>query len=256
MARKIITNNNGLRICFKSGGDKSSAQAFRNNGLKDDLQSGDSIETPEASSSNFVNSMNFASRPSPAAFKICQQGFSLLEVLIAITLFAFFVTAYLTSQGYNVEDSRLSEEQLILQQLAERKISELIIDPPKFTNVNANMKETKTFEDKEYSGYEYTLEMKKLTIPDFAQLFAQKNGASEEAQDNYQGSYFNDNTQGRGGQRNSAIEKMVFEELKKNIEKVVWQAKVTVTNKETKYNFSLSTFITNYNERIQLNISF
>ena len=76
-----------------------------------------------------------------------QQGFSLLEVMIAITLFAFFVTAYLTGQGYNIEDSRISEEQLILQQLAERKINELIFEPPKFSNATDNSKETKTFEE-------------------------------------------------------------------------------------------------------------
>lgn len=173
--------------------------------------------------------------------------------MIAITLFAFFVTAYLTSQGYNVEDSRLSEDQLILQQLAERKINELILDPPKFTNATSNLKETKTFEESELKDYEYTLEMKKLTIPDFAQLFAQKDGASEEAKESYDGDYFND---GVKAQRNQAMEKMVFEELRKNIERIIWQVRVTITHKETKYNFTLSTFITNYNERIQLNIGF
>ena len=45
-------------------------------------------------------------------------------------------------------------------------------------------------------------------------------------------------------------------QLKKNIERVIWQARVTVTNKETKYNFTLSTFLTNHNEKIQLNIGF
>jgi hypothetical protein len=49
---------------------------------------------------------------------------------------------------------------------------------------------------------------------------------------------------------------MVFEELKKNIEKIVWQARVTVTNKETKYSYSLSTWLTNYNEKIQINVGF
>lgn len=184
-----------------------------------------------------------------------QKGFSLLEVMIAITLFAFFVTAYLTSQGYNVEDSRLSEEQLILQQLAERKINELVLDPPKFTNATANLIETKTFEEKEFSGYEYTLEIKKLTLPDFSQLFAQKGATTEEASESYEGDYFSEGVQGQG-QRNANVEKMVFEELRKNIEKILWQARVTVTNKETKYNYTLSTFLTNYNERVQLNIGF
>lgn len=182
-----------------------------------------------------------------------QKGFSLLEVMIAVTLFAFFVTAYLTSQGYNVSDSALSEEQLMLQQLCERKINELVIDPPKFTNAQAELKETKTFEETEFKNYEWTLELKKLTIPDFAQLFAQQDGTTEEAQDSYEGNYFDDSTK---GSRNSGLEKMVFEELKKNIEKVIWQARITVTNKETKYSYTLSTFITNYNERIQLNIGF
>jgi prepilin-type N-terminal cleavage/methylation domain-containing protein len=167
-----------------------------------------------------------------------QKGFSLLEVMIAITLFAFFVTAYLTGQGYNVEDSRLSEEQLILQHLAEQKINELILDPPKFSNATADLKETKTFEESEFSNYEYTLEMKKLTVPDFAHLFAQKDAASEGAKESYDGDYYNENTK---AQRNESLEKMVFEELRKNIERILWQVRVTVTNKETKYNFTLST---------------
>ena len=83
-----------------------------------------------------------------------QTGFSLLEVMIAMTLFAFFVTAYITAQGYNVDDSRLSEEQLVLQQLAERKINELVLDPPKFSNATADFKETKTFEESDFKNYD------------------------------------------------------------------------------------------------------
>lgn len=182
-----------------------------------------------------------------------EKGFSLLEVMIAITLFAFFVTAFLTSQGYNVSDSQLSEEQLMLQQLCERKINELHFDPPKFSNATANLKETKKFEEKEFENYEYTLEIKKLVIPDFAQLFAQKDGTTEEARESYEGNYFNEN---KKGNRNSSLEKTVFAELKKNIENIIWQARITVTNRDTKYSYTLSTFLTNYNERIQLNIGF
>lgn len=189
--------------------------------------------------------------------KDCKQGgFSLVEVLIAITLFAFFVVAFLTSQGYNVSDSQTSEEQLMLQGLCERKINELFLDPPKFQNIVGNFKETKTFEEKDLSGFEYTLELKKLTIPDFAQLFGQKGGTTEEAQNAYEGDYFDENQSGGGQQRNAGLEKLVFEELKKNIERMVWQARVTVTNKETKMNFTLSTWLTNYGEKVQLNVGF
>ena len=107
-----------------------------------------------------------------------EKGFSLLEVLIAVTLFAFFITAFLTSTGYNVSDSSLTEQQIILQGLAERKVNELLLDPPKFQNVTDNFKETKTFEESDLSGYEYTIELKKLIIPDFAQLFSQKDGSA------------------------------------------------------------------------------
>jgi prepilin-type N-terminal cleavage/methylation domain-containing protein len=182
-----------------------------------------------------------------------QKGFSLIEVLIAITLFAFFVTAFLTAQGYNVSDSQLSEQQLVLQQLCERKINELYLDPPKFQNISTELKETKKFDESELAEFEYTLEIKKLTIPDFAQLFGQKGGVSEDGQNAYDGNYMDE---GNKSQRNSALEKLVFEELKKNIEKMVWQARVTVTNKETKYSYSLSTWLTNYNEKIQLNVGF
>jgi prepilin-type N-terminal cleavage/methylation domain-containing protein len=183
--------------------------------------------------------------------KQLEKGFSLLEVMIAITLFAFFVTAFLTSQGYNVSDSALSEEQLMLQSLAEKKLNELILDPPKFSNATENLKETKAFEEKDFANYEYTLEIKKLTIPDFGQLFAQKGAAPEEAKDAYEGDYYNENG---ASNRDANLEKVIFEELKKNIEKIIWQARVTVTNKDTKYSFTLSTFLTNYNERIQLNV--
>jgi prepilin-type N-terminal cleavage/methylation domain-containing protein len=180
-----------------------------------------------------------------------QKGFSLIEVLIAITLFAFFVTAFLTSQGYNVSDSELSEQQLELQQLCERKINELFLNPPKFQNILGTLKETKTFEEKELSNFEYTLEIKKLTIPDFGQLFGQKGSVNQEGKDAYQGNYYNQNS---GGSRNASLEKLVFEELKKNIEKIVWQAKITVTNKETKYSYTLATWLTNTNEKVQINV--
>lgn len=176
--------------------------------------------------------------------------------MIAFMLFAIFVTAFLTATGYNVRDSAASEEELILQALCERKINELFLDPPKFENLlSSGLKETKTFPETEFSGYEYTLEIKKLMMPDFGQLMGQKGGTTEEAQDSYEGDYFKEEG-GSRNQNNSGIEKKVFEELRKNIEKIVWQARVTVVNKETRATWSLSTYLTNYNERVQINVGF
>lgn len=184
------------------------------------------------------------------------RGFSLLEVMIAFVLFTLFITAFLTATGYNVNDATTSEEQLLLQSLCERKLNEIILDPPKFQNImSSGLKETKKFQESAFSDYEYTLEVKKLTIPDFAQLLAQKDGTTEEGMDAYEGDYFGDEG-GSRNQRNGAVEKKVFDELRKNIEKIIWQARVTVTNKQTKAAWSLSTYLTNYNEKVQINVGF
>ncbi|MFY7992238.1 MAG: type IV pilus modification PilV family protein [Bacteriovoracaceae bacterium] len=187
--------------------------------------------------------------------KLGQKGFSLLEVMIALTLFSIFIASYLVSQGYNVSDSALNEEQLMLQQLCEVKLNELYINPPKFTNVTASgIKETKKFEESEYSNYEYTVEIKKIELPDFGQLLGSKGNASDEmTEQSEDNDYYNDANK---AQRNSSTEKMVFDTLKKNIERIIWQARITVTNKETKYSYALSTYLTNYNEQVQLQIGF
>lgn len=183
---------------------------------------------------------------------IYEQGFSLLEVMIALTLFSIFIASYLVSQGYNVSDSALNEEQLLLQQLCEAKLNQLFLEPPKFNSIPMGMKDTKKFEESEFSGYEYTIEVKKIVLPNFSELFGKKGNASEEAlEENQENDYFNENNK---AQRNSSVETMVFDTLKKNVEKIIWQARITVTNKETKYSYSLSTYLTDYNEKVQLQL--
>ena len=179
-----------------------------------------------------------------------QRGFSLLEVMIALTLFGVFVSTFLVTQGYNVSDSALNEEQLKLHLLCDSKMQETLINPPRFTNALVDTKEVKTFEDKEYSNYTYTVEWKKLKVPDFGKIFAANaaGGSSEEG-----GNYFDENQRGN---RNNSVEKLVFDRLKENIERAVWQLRLTVTNKETNYSYTLSRWITNYDEPIQLNLSF
>ena len=178
-----------------------------------------------------------------------ESGFSLLEVMIAITLFAFFISAFLSSQGYNVADSVTSEQQLELHTLAERTMNELLINPPKFTNAQKNSIETKKFEESQFSNFEYDLEIKKLEIPDFGQLFGQQAQSAENAESDYYNSANKNN-------RNAGLEKVIFEQLKKNIERMLWQVRITVRNKETGMSYSLSSYITDYNQKVQLNVGF
>lgn len=182
-----------------------------------------------------------------------ESGFSLLEVMIAITLFAFFISAFLSSQGYNVADSVNSEQQLELHTLAEKTMNELLINPPKFTNAQKNSIETKKFPETEYSQFEYDLEIRKLEIPDFGQLFAQKGQGGEEGGSGNDSSYYNNANKAN---RNSSTEKVIFEQLKKNIERMLWQVRITVRNKETRMSYSLSSYMTDYNQKVQLNVGF
>lgn len=167
-----------------------------------------------------------------------QKGFTLVEVMIAMTIFALFTTAFLMSQGANIDDSAMMQEDLILHSLAQRKINEVLIDKPQFTNATEKDVDSKNFEEDEYKKYKWTVEYKKLKFPNFQQLI----GASEEedaAQD-----------------RNQAIKKMVFDKLKKNVELMLWQVQVTVENTETNYKYTLSSWITNDEAQLDVNFGF
>lgn len=165
-----------------------------------------------------------------------QDGFTLVEVMIAMAIFGFFITAFIMSQGANINGSVTMAQDLVLQGLAERKINEVLLDKPVFSNTTENQVETKNFEEDEFKIYKYTIEYKKLEFPDLSQL----TGSSEDEEER--------------ADNNSAVKKMVFEKLKKNMEKALWQVRVTITNTETDYSYSLSTWLTN--DRAQLDLNF
>lgn len=172
--------------------------------------------------------------------KINELGFTLFEVMIALTLFAVFSSAFLVSQGYNLADSELIREDLKLQTLCEKKMGEFLLDTPPFTNASEDLKETKSFEEKDLDDYEWTLELKKMSVPDFTKLAPQKSDDEEAEIDD-------------GNQQK--IEAMIHEKMKENFEKLLWQVRITVRNKKTKYNYELSTWVLNSKEKVQLNLN-
>ena len=52
------------------------------------------------------------------------------------------------------------------------------------------------------------------------------------------------------------MQKIIFDNFRDNLEKIVWQLKVTITNKVTEYNYTLSTWVVNDKEKVKLNLSF
>lgn len=172
-------------------------------------------------------------------FTRTDKGFTLVEVMIAMTIFALFITAFLMSQGANISGSVTMEEDLVMQGLAERKISEVLLDKPVFTNATENDVESKKFEEEEFQKYKYTIQFKKLEFPNFEQLTGAESEEESAQQD-----------------KNAAVKKMVFDKLKKNMEEILWQVRVTITNTETDYSYTLSTWLTNDRAKINTNFGF
>ena len=167
--------------------------------------------------------------------KLTEKGFSLLEIMIALTIFSVFITVFLTNQSYNISDSTQMEEEIKVHHLCETKINEIFLDPPDFTDSLDGKKEVKSFKLKGYENYSYQILYKKLKLPTFDKLTP----PGDELQK---------------GQ--SEQEKIVMDKLKENIEKVVWQLEVTIKNKDTDYEYSLSTWIQNTKAEIDLNLGF
>ena len=164
-----------------------------------------------------------------------QSGFTLTEVMIALFIFAVFSTNFIVGQGSNIASSAQMREELILQNLCEEALNEIILNPPAFREALTLSKETKQFEKDGFENYEYIIEFRKLELPNLAQIKGQDESESEE------------------GDNKSSVTTKVFDQLKKNIEKMIWQIIVTTRNKETGLEFTLSTWLTNEKAKVQIN---
>ena len=149
-----------------------------------------------------------------------QRGFTLIEVMIALAIFGVFITAFVSGQGGNLLDSTAMREEQILFTLANNKLSEVILNPPEFSeNLTSNI-DTKTFEEQE--NYEWSVEFKKFEIPEYAAA----TGQEEVPQD-------------------QELQSRIYARVKENLEKMLWQVQVTVKNKATGQTSSLSTWLQN-----------
>ena len=153
------------------------------------------------------------------------KGFSLIEVLIAITIFSIFISAYVVSQGQNLNDSIQMQEEIILKKLTEQVLQEAILNPPEYSPSLEQTPQEKRFEDDNYENYRYTVEYKQVEIPDLSELI----GSEEESEDS----------------GDAGVRKRIYDQFKDNIQKMVWQIRVTVTNQDTGFNYILSSWVKN-----------
>lgn len=161
-----------------------------------------------------------------------QGGFTLIEVMIALAIFSVFIAVYVTSQGYNVADSAQFKQELKLKQLTEFKINELIVNPPELSESLTLTPETSDFED--WPNYSYSITYKKFIIPDFSKI---------------KGEDPNQDRQDAAQQRE--LEKRIFETVKENMELLLWQIEVKVTDKTTQESYMATTWIYNHDAQVQ-----
>ncbi|MGB0454242.1 MAG: type IV pilus modification PilV family protein [Bacteriovoracaceae bacterium] len=159
-----------------------------------------------------------------------QQGFSLLEVVIALAMFATFATVFVQVQGTQVGISGTFPENLKLRSLAQKVVNELIVNPPTFNESLTATSTQKSFDDEE--DYLYTLTWKKFTLPDFSKLKTQA-----------------DDPEGKSA---SAIEKKISETVTKNMEKLIWQVDVEIESKLSGEKYNVTHWLYNVEAQVEI----
>ena len=156
-----------------------------------------------------------------------QKGMTLIEVLISITLFGVFVTAFVTRNGMNLQSSLNFKSELKLRDLTTSIINEILINPPELTDSLTLSPKTKSIEG--MPGFTYSIEWKNFEIPDYTKM-------SNQNQDDPR----------------AAFQKKVFEQVKENMKLLVWQLAVEVKDSETNSSYRLATWLYNDKAKVQL----
>lgn len=163
-----------------------------------------------------------------------KSGFTILEVIIAITIFAVFATAFVQGTGYNLLDSGRLKEDILLKDYCENKLNDIITNPPELRETITLAPETKDVEGD--TNYQTIVTYKKFFVPDMTKI--QGKGDNEE--------------QSEEESQQAQMEKRIFAVFKENMEKMLWQVQVTSKNKITGESFTLATWLMNPNADVKI----
>ena len=159
--------------------------------------------------------------------KLKNKGFTLLEIMIAMTVFSLFVTAYVVSQGNNLADSSNMRYEYEMKNILEQEINQIIINPPEFTPslLLTTENDYKTIED--FEEYEVRVQWFEFKLPDLSQLSQSNDG--DESTNNPQ----------------ETIQTKIFQNVSKNLQALLWQLKVTLRHKESLKMMESTTWLLN-----------
>ncbi len=162
-----------------------------------------------------------------------QKGMNLIEVMIALAIFAIFVTAFMSGQGSNLRDSYMMKEEITMRTLAEEVINEIIVDPPELREALTLRPETRNFEHN--ANYSYSIEWSKFEIQNILNALTQGNNQDYDPE----------------AVSRRQMQERINEQIASNLEQLVWQLMVTITDNTTGETFSISTLL--YNQNAQVN---
>ena len=162
------------------------------------------------------------------------SGFTLLEIMIAMTVFSFFVTAYVVSQGNNLADSSNMRFEYEMKNILEQEVNQIIVNPPEFSPslLLSTENDYQTIED--FNEFETRVQWFEFKLPDLSQLSGQSGG---------------DETTNNSAE---TIQTKIFNNVSKNMQALLWQLKVTIRHKESKREMDATTWLLNPKAKVKL----
>ena len=161
------------------------------------------------------------------------QGFTLMEVMIAISIFAIFASVFVTGQGYNLLDSSTLKDEILLKDICENKINDIITNPPELRDSLTLSKNLSI--DEKNPNIEVSVQYKKFYVPDMKKIVgSQDDGANKDVSPQEQ------------------METRLFSLFKTNMEKMIWQVEVSAKNKNNDSSFRLATWLYNTGADVQI----
>lgn len=154
---------------------------------------------------------------------IRQAGFSLFEVLVAISIFAVFFIVFANSFFQNQRASTELNQELIMSNLAEKIIRQTLVALPPLSESlhNSNKKESFEAPDQDYS---YTVEWSRLEFPNFAELMKSVNPEADPS-------------------TSQSIMDQVFKQVQAATKDVLWQMRLTIIHNPTGKAYPVSFWI-------------
>tara|TARA_B100000925_G_scaffold291760_1_gene281244 strand:- start:10471 stop:11028 length:558 start_codon:yes stop_codon:yes gene_type:complete len=156
--------------------------------------------------------------------QISQSGFTLIEVLIAMTIFAVFSFSATVLLGENKSDSLQMRQESVLEDIATELINQAIAAPPEFSKALLLSPANEYTKFEENKAYEYRYEWHEFKIPDLSKIQGQD---PNEQSDN----------------QNDQVNKIVFDNIKANLELQIWQLTVIVREVDSKFSYDLTTWV-------------